>query len=65
MNRTSLWVVILVTGAWIGFMLGFSVSAHTGTKSATIVKPAAGGYGCVPQKKPAAPTAAPAESAKP
>ncbi|MFH1603661.1 MAG: hypothetical protein ABIH03_07120 [Pseudomonadota bacterium] len=59
MNKTSLWIVVAVTAAWIGFMLGYSMSAHTGAK-ATVAgapavesgsvggsanTPAAGGYG--------------------
>lgn len=47
MNKASLWIVIVVTAAWIGFMLGFSMSAHTGAKPAQAGTPAAasGGYG--------------------
>ena len=51
MNRTSLWIVVTVTSAWLGFLFGYSVSAHTEAKpaaSAPAAKekaPAAGGYG--------------------
>ncbi len=47
MNKTSLWIVVVVTAAWIGFMLGYSMSAHTGAKPAQAGTPAAasGGYG--------------------
>jgi hypothetical protein len=47
MNKTSLWIVVVVAAAWIGFMLGYSMSAHTGAKSAQAGAPAAasGGYG--------------------
>ncbi len=47
MNKTSLWIVVVVVAAWIGFMLGYSVSAHTGAKPAQAGAPAAasGGYG--------------------
>lgn len=51
MNRTSLWIVVAVAAAWIGFMLGYAVSAHTGVKPAAAAQaPAAGGYGCPPAK---------------
>ena len=47
MNKTSLWIVVVVVAAWIGFMLGYSMSAHTGAKPAQAGVPAAasGGYG--------------------
>jgi len=47
MNKTSLWIVVVVAAAWIGFMLGYSMSAHTGAKPAQAAAPAAasGGYG--------------------
>jgi len=47
MNKTSLWIVVVVTATWIGFMLGYSMSAHTGAKPAVSAAPAAesGGYG--------------------
>ncbi len=50
MNRNSLWVVIVAAGAWIGFLLGYSMSAQTGVKPAAVAKAAAAGYGCVPKK---------------
>ena len=45
MNRNSLWIVLLVAAAWIGFLLGYAVSSHTGAKSVAATAPAAGGYG--------------------
>jgi hypothetical protein len=47
MNKTSLWIVVVVAATWIGFMLGYSMSAHTGAKQASAGAPAAagGGYG--------------------
>ncbi len=47
MNKTGLWIVVVVTAAWIGFMLGYSMSAHTGAKPTVAGAPAAasGGYG--------------------
>ena len=47
MNKTSLWIVVVVAAAWIGFMLGYSMSATTGAKPAQTAAPAAvgGGYG--------------------
>lgn len=47
MNKTSLWIVVAVAAAWIGFMLGYSMSAHTGARPGQAGMPAAasGGYG--------------------
>jgi hypothetical protein len=50
MNKTSLWIVIVVTATWIGFLFGYAVSSHSGTKGraeapAAAERPAAGGYG--------------------
>jgi len=51
MNKTSLWIVLIVTAAWIGFLMGYAVSSHTGgAKQAAVGAPAAesagaGGYG--------------------
>ena len=51
MNKTSLWIVLIVTAAWIGFLMGYAVASHTGgAKLATEGAPAAesagaGGYG--------------------
>lgn len=46
MSKTSLWIVVVVVAAWIGFMLGYTLSANTGTKQAHAGTPAAsGGYG--------------------
>lgn len=50
--RTSLWSVIVVVAAWIGFLLGYAVSSHSGAKgrgadrpAAEAAGPPAGGYG--------------------
>lgn len=53
MNKSSLWIVIVVAAAWIGFLLGYAVSAHTGGAQAVAgaeaeqapVSAGAGGYG--------------------
>ena len=51
MNRTSLWIVVAVTSAWLGFLVGYAVSSHTeakqiaGAPEAKEQAPAAGGYG--------------------
>jgi hypothetical protein len=47
MNKTGLWIVAVVTAAWVGFMLGYSMPVHTGGKPAHAGAPAAasGGYG--------------------
>lgn len=51
MNRTSLWIVMMVTAAWIGFLMGYSVSSHTGGAKPAADRPqaaesaGAGGYG--------------------
>ncbi len=50
MNRNGLWIVIVVTAAWIGFLLGYAVSSHTDAKSASAGQAAAGGYGKMPAK---------------
>ncbi len=44
MNKTSLWIVVVIAAAWIGFLLGYSMSAHTGSKRMELGTPA-GGYG--------------------
>ena len=48
--RTSLWTVIVVVAAWIGFLLGYAASSHTGMKGRGAEAPAAveapaAGYG--------------------
>jgi hypothetical protein len=48
--RTSLWIVIVVVGLWLGFLFGYAVSSHTGGKgvaasSAEVPAASAGGYG--------------------
>lgn len=51
MNKNSLWIVVVVAASWIGFLMGYSMSAHTGsakTAAATEQAPVsagAGGYG--------------------
>ncbi len=48
--RTSLWVVMVVVAVWLGFLFGYAVSSHSGTKGASPAAaveaaPGAGGYG--------------------
>lgn len=44
--KTRLWIVLLVVVAWTSFLIGYSVSALTGTKrSAGGVTATGGGYG--------------------
>lgn len=38
MNKTNLWIILIVTAVWIGFLMGYAVSSHTGG-----AKPVAGG----------------------
>ena len=52
MNKTSLWIVVVVAATWIGFLMGYATSAHTGAKTVAGGAPAAesagagaGGYG--------------------
>lgn len=52
MNKTSLWIIVVIAAAWIGFLLGYAMSAHTGAKTLAGETPAAestgasaGGYG--------------------
>jgi len=51
MNKTSLWIVVVITATWIGFLFGYAVSSHSGTKGRGAEAPAAaeataaGGYG--------------------
>lgn len=53
MNKSSFWIVILVAATWIGFLMGYSMSAHTGGAMAgdgsaaehAPVSAGAGGYG--------------------
>lgn len=50
MHKTSLWIIVVITAAWIGFLFGYAVSSHTGMQErgteapATAEAPAAG-YG--------------------
>ena len=59
MNKTSLWIVVVVAAVWIGFLLGYSMSAHTGAKPGQAGTPAAasGGYGGGPAAAAAKPAA--------
>ena len=41
MNKSSLWIVVVVVAAWIGFLLGYAVASHTGAKTAAGGTPAA------------------------
>lgn len=47
--RTSLWWVIVVVAAWIGFLLGYTAGSHSGIKGrgaeAPAVEAPAAGYG--------------------
>ena len=48
--RTSLWVVIVLVAVWMGFLFGFAVASHGGTKGvaapgAEVPAASAGGYG--------------------
>ena len=53
MNKSSLWIVIVVAASWVGFLMGYSMSAHTGGAKVTAaagagpapVSAGAGGYG--------------------
>ena len=51
MNNTRLLVVVIVTATWIGFLMGYAVSSHTGgakpvADGAPVAESAgAGGYG--------------------
>ncbi|HZY05270.1 MAG TPA: hypothetical protein VFF02_17405 [Anaeromyxobacteraceae bacterium] len=50
--KTSLWIVVVMIAGFVGFLIGYSVSSHTGTRGLeTIV---------ATSQKPAAPAAAPA-----
>ena len=48
--RTSLWLVIVVAAAWIGFLLGYAAASHSGMKARGADAPSAteapaAGYG--------------------
>jgi len=49
MNKTSLWIVVVVTATWIGFLFGYAMSSHSGMKgraeAPAAAAPATGGYG--------------------
>lgn len=48
-NTNTLWIVILITVAWLAFLLGFGMSSLTGMEAGGVEVPApapeAGGYG--------------------
>ncbi|UCH53603.1 MAG: hypothetical protein JSW09_02025 [Pseudomonadota bacterium] len=48
--KSSLWLVIVIVGVWLGFLFGYAVSSHTGPSQRAAVVEAeaqagAGGYG--------------------
>ncbi len=45
--KNSLWVIIVIVAAFLGFLIGYSVSSYTGYKRVGMGAgaPAAGGYG--------------------
>jgi hypothetical protein len=53
MNKSSLWIVVVVAASWIGFLMGYAMSAHTGgakiepgaVAEKAPVSAGAGGYG--------------------
>lgn len=53
MNKSSLWIVVVVAASWIGFLMGYAMSAHTGGAKTVAgaaaehapVSAGAGGYG--------------------
>ena len=53
MSKSSLWIVVVVAASWIGFLMGYSMSAHTGGAKPVAgaeaapapVSAGAGGYG--------------------
>ncbi len=55
MNKSSLWIVVVVAASWIGFLMGYAMSAHTGGPKTVAgaevgaehapVSAGAGGYG--------------------
>ncbi len=53
MNKSSLWIVVVVAASWIGFLMGYAVSAQTGGAKTAAgagaeqapVSAGAGGYG--------------------
>jgi len=53
--KNSLWVIIVIVAAFLGFLIGYSVSSYTGYKKVGMGAgaPAAGGYGA-PGGAPAA-----------
>ena len=51
MSKSSLWIVIIVTATWIGFLMGYAVSSHSGgaqlvaAETPVAESAGAGGYG--------------------
>ncbi len=43
--RNSVWIVLTVGVAFVGSLLGYSVSSHTGVEPGFFELPEAGGYG--------------------
>lgn len=44
--RSSLWIVIVIVGTFMGFLMGYSISAYTGTQQrATNATLETSGYG--------------------
>lgn len=53
--QTRLWIIFVVVVAWIGFLIGYSVSALTGVKPPAAEVKGAGGYaGAAEESKPGA-----------
>ena len=50
MNKTNLWIVVVIAAAWIGFLFGYAAASHSGMKgrgaeTPVAAPPAAAGYG--------------------
>jgi len=60
--KNSLWVIIVIVAAFLGFLIGYSVSSYTGYKKVGMGAgaPAAGGYGAPAGGGYGAPGGAPA-----
>ncbi|GAB4419414.1 MAG: hypothetical protein OHK0032_15300 [Thermodesulfovibrionales bacterium] len=60
--KNSLWVIIVIVAAFLGFLIGYSVSSYTGYKSVGMGAgaPAAGGYGAPTAGGYGSPAGAPA-----
>lgn len=46
--NTGLWTAVVLIATLLGFVLGYSVSAHTGVEPGYFDAPEAGGYGVAP-----------------